>query len=263
MNNAQAPIKILMSEPMGGDKPQPHWDWYQEILGKVGNSGTKVDNVCLKKGYGGLTPYTSAYNTVSMVQRAYEAEKKGYDAFIVGCATDLGLKESRAITDIPIAAPTEAALFLAASMGHKFSVVAINPKGCVAMQNLIKSYGFADRLASIRKVPGMTLALNFGMMLGGKQKELTEMITAEMVKAVNEDGAESIILPCVPTMAMLTCQGVTRIEGVPVLDLFTAALKYAEMQVQLKRALGTSVSKRSVYLPPNLGWEKEIPIPVD
>jgi len=248
---------------MAGDKPEPHWAWYEKTLKAVKRPETSVDFTHLKKGYKSLSPYTSAYNVVSMVQRAYEAEKKGYDAFIVGCATDLGLKESRAILNIPVVAPTEAVVHFAATLGNKFSIIAVNPNGCVLMENLVRNYSLSDKLASVRPIPGLTLAKTFEMMLGGEQEKLIGMITQEMEKAVKEDGAEAFFVPCVPTSSMLAMNGVYAVLGVPVIDLLSISVKQAEAIVDLKRAYGTSVCKRSIYIPPYEGWERDIPIETD
>jgi len=250
----------MVSEPMAGEKPEPHWAWYKKTLDTVKRPGTSIDFVHLKKGYRSLSPYTSAYNVLSMVQRAYEAEKKGYDAFIIGCATDLGLRESRAIVNIPVIAPTEAVVHFAATLGNKFSIIAVNPNGCVLMANLVTSYSLRDKLASVRPVPGLTLTKTFQMMLGGEQEKLIDMITREMVQAVEQDGAEAFFVPCVPTSSMLTMNGIHTVAGAPVIDLLSISMKQAEMMVELKRAYGTSVCKRSIYCPPYEGWEKDIPI---
>lgn len=263
MSQEKKSIKILVSEPMAGDKPEPHWAWYDKTLKLVIRPETSIDFVHLKKAYRSLSPYTSAYNSISMIQRAYEADKKGYDAFVIGCATDLGLKESRAIVNIPVVAPTESAVYFAATLGNKFSIIAVNPNGCVLMENLVKGYGLREKLASIRPVPGLTLAKNFEMMLGGEQDKLIKMITQEMAKAVKEDGAESLFVPCVPTASMLTMNGIYNVEGAPVIDLLSISIKQAETMVELKRGYGTSVCKRSIYIPPYPGWEQDIPIVVD
>ncbi len=256
-------IKIMVSEPMAGDSPAPYWDWYQKTLKDVGQSGTTIEIIYLKKAYRSLSPYTQAYNAISTVQRVYEAEKKGYDAFIIGCATDLGLIESRALVNIPVIGVTEAAVHFAATLGNKFSIISVNPNACVRTENLVKSYCLGEKLASIRSVPGLTLAKNFEMMLGGEQDKLIQMIKKEMEDAVKEDGAEALFIPCLPTNTMLTMNGLHWVEGAPVIDLFSITIKQAEMMVALKRAYSTGVCKRSIYIPPYEGWDKDIPIVID
>lgn len=265
MTERATETKLMLSEPVYGESPRQHWDWLLKILDAVGNPGTAVDFVNLRHGYKVMRTYTRTYNSIFVAQRAYEAEKKGFDGFIIGCASDLGLKEARSIVNIPVIGSTEATAFLACTLGNKFSVITTDPTACGRTENLIRSYGLADRLASVSCPPGLTSHENFAMMAEGlqQQQKVVDMVTAAMKKAVHEDGAESLYVSCVPTSAMLTMHHVYEVEGVPVVNMFTAALKLAENMVALKRAYGTVVCKRSIYLGPHAGWDQEIPIPVD
>ena len=112
----------------------------------------------------------------------------------------------------------------------------------------------------------MGLSVNpttFKMLFGEEQPKLFEMITAEMAKAIREDGAEAVFIGIMPGAAWLSLQGIHEIEGAPVVDAFSTAVKMAETMVDLKRAYGTGICRRSIYIPPHPGWEQEIPIEVD
>jgi Asp/Glu/hydantoin racemase len=84
-----------------------------------------------------------------------------------------------------------------------------------------------------------------------------------MAKAANEDGAEALFVSCVVTSAFLSMQGVREVSGTPVIDPVAASLKLTETLVDLKRAYGTGVCRRSIYTALVPGWEKQIPIIVD
>ena len=257
--------KLMLCEPVYGTEPRQHWDWLSKILHAAGAPDTAVDFVNLRHGYKVMRTYTRTYNSISVVQRAIEAEKKGYDGFIIGCASDLGLREARSMVNIPVMGATEATALLACTLGNKFSVITTDPTACARTENLIRSYGLGDRIASVRSAPGLTSHKNFAMMAEGpqQQKKIIDILTGAMVKAVNDDGAEVLYVSCVPTSAMLTMHGVYEVDGAPIVNLFTAALKLAENLVALKRAFGTVVCKKSIYLGPHEGWENEIETPFD
>ena len=257
--------KLMLSEPVYGEGPRQHWDWLTKMLNAVGNADTTVDFVNLRHGYKIMRTYTRTYNSIFVAQRAYEAEKKGFDGFIIGCASDLGLKEARSIVNIPVIGSTEATALLACTLGNKFSVITTDPTACARTENLIRSYGLGDRLASVRCPPDLTSHKNFAMMAEGpqQQQKVVDMITAAMMRAINEDGAEALYVSCVPTSAMLTMHRVYEVDSVPVVNMFAAALKLAENMVALKRAFGTVVCKKSIYLGPHAGWDQEIPISLD
>ena len=154
-------MRLMLSEPVFGEGPRQHWEWLTKMLDAVGNSGTTVDYVNLKQGYKVMRTYTRTYNSLGIVQRAYEAEKKGYDGFIIGCASDLGLKEARSMVGIPVVGSTEATALLACLLGNKFTVITTDPTACGRAENLIRSYGLADRLASVRCPAGVNLPQEF------------------------------------------------------------------------------------------------------
>ena len=161
---------------------------------------------------------------------------------------------------IPVVGSAEATALLACTLGNKFSVITTDPTACGRTENLIKSYGLGDRIASVRNVQGLTGHKNFAMMAEGQeqQQKLVEMFTETMKKAINDDGAEVVYVSCMPTSAMLTMHGLYEVEGVPVVGMFPAALKLAETLVALKRAYGTVVCKKGIYLGPHEGWENDL-----
>jgi Asp/Glu/hydantoin racemase len=259
-----ATIKLMLSNPTPGKAPKSSGGWYQKTVEAVARPGTTIDVVDLKRGYTDpTTPYTAAYNAIGMVERAYEAEKKGYDAFVIGCAFDPGLRESRALLSIPVVAPTESAALLASTLGNKFSIIAIDPSWCPVIERIVQSYGLGDKLASVSCPPGLTMPTAFGMMFGGEQEKLVELMTKEMTKVMKENGAEVFTVGCTVAATVLTMRGVHEVDGAPVLDLIAAEIKMAETMVDLKRAYGIGVCKASIYYPPRSGWEQEIPILVD
>jgi len=243
MTEKAAHVKLMFSEPVFGEGPRPFWDWHTKMLHAVGNAGTTVDFVNLRHGYTIMRTYTRTYNSIAVAQRAYEAEKKGYDGFIIGCASDLGMKEARSIVNIPVIGSTEATALLACTLGNKFSVICTDPTACARTENLIRSYGLGDRLASVRCPPGLTSHKNFAMMAEGpqQQQKVVDMLTS----------------------AMVAMHQVYEVDGVPVINMFAAGLKLAENLAALKRAFGTVVCKKSIYLGPHAGWDQEIPIPMD
>ena len=57
-------------------------------------------------------------------------------------------------------------------------------------------------------------------------------ISREMIR----DGADVIILSCVNSSTYLTYKGITQVDGVPIVDGALAAIKLAEVMVDLKKA---------------------------
>lgn len=269
MAQKEQSIKLLVSDPVHneGERSAVSHDRYRKIVEQVARPGTTVEYTSLRKGYFRVrgTPYADTVNAAGMAEKAYEAEKQGYDAFIIGCVWDPGLKEARCLAKIPVVAPTESAILLALTLGRKFSAIADSPQAALKYADLIRSYGLGKRLASVRCPPGFVPGTDFGLIFGGEktEKEFAERVTAEMRLAVKEDSAEVLWYACTLGTALLNLRGIHKVDGAVVIDPFVAALKMAEILVDLQRACGTSVCRASIYEPPPAGWEKEQPVKPD
>ena len=59
------------------------------------------------------------------MRRAVELEQEGYDALILGCYGDPGIDGIRELISIPMVGPGEATALMAASLGHRFSIITV------------------------------------------------------------------------------------------------------------------------------------------
>lgn len=203
--------------------------------------------------------YTMAYNAIFGIQAAYKAEKKGYDAVVNGCFLDPGLRESRSIVNIPVAGVAESALYVACSLGHKCSIVGINPAIPALLEIVVKNYGMENRVICITDV-GLTP--REAIAAYSTPQKLIDMFIKKAQKTVEEYGAEVIIPGCTVLSSLLTNQGVNIIKDAPLVDPVVAGIKMAEVLVDFQRNLGIGVCRRTIYSAyPR--WEKEIPIKID
>ena len=111
------------------------------------------------------------------------------------------------------------------------------------MQSTIIEYGFGDHLASFRDV-AMTVS-EFQVDHGLTEKKLMEAARL----AIEEDGAESIILGC--TLEFGFFEKIQNEFNIPVIDPSLAALKQAEQSAILKNQFGWKPSRHwSTEAPP-------------
>jgi allantoin racemase len=155
--------------------------------------------------------------TLELVRRANE---EGYDAVILACFSDPALDAAKEISDIPVIGIEEATMHMAAIMGHKFSIT-------TAFRNRIPTREIHTRLRGVDSAYASTLVLNMSVLEMDANPEKAKARILELSrKAVEEDGAEVIILGC----AGLTgyAEDVERELGVVVLDPTSVAFKVAE-----------------------------------
>jgi allantoin racemase len=185
--------------------------------------------------------YYEAIVMQDLMHTVVEAEREGYDAVVIGCFYDLGLQEARELSErMVVTAPCESSVLLAGSLGHNFSVIVGRRKWIPQMHDNVRRYGMESRLASFRYVD-----------LWVPQYHEDEAETARRFrevgrKAVEDDGAETIVLGCTASAGFY--QELQDELGVPVIDSALAAVKHAEYLVDLRDSFGWSHSKIG-------GWE--------
>ena len=162
----------------------------------------------------------------------------GMRGYIIACFDDTGLDAARCIADAPVIGIGEAAFHMAALLAHKFGVVTTVPRSLPAIENNLLRYGLSGRCAKVRAADVPVLDLAHG------QEQVLAKISAEIVRLLDEDGAEAIVLGCAG-MADLAST-LARRFGVPVLDGVACAVKLAEGAA----AMGLKTSRVRAYAAP-------------
>ena len=178
-----------------------------------------------------------------------DASARSRPAFTIGSTNDAGLFQSREALNIPVIGITEAAVMVAGMMGRNFSLITPNEKMIPRFEDIIARYKAEKRLAGIRhmdfKIPELDKVFNDPAL---QQKQLTEF--TEGARLTIQDGAEVIIPIGGMASLFLAKSGLKEIDGVPVLDTITIAVKVTEMMVKLKELTGTFVSRRLSFASP-------------
>jgi len=173
---------------------------------------TEVDIVFVDYGPASIeSRYDDVMAAPFVVKKAEWAEKNGYDAVVVSCMLDPGVKAAKEALDIPVVGPREAANQIARIFGDK--VGTIYPRGITVLE--------------LRENP-----------------ERTYEVQLENAKKALDDGAQVLILGCT---GLTGYAGRLQKElGVPVLEGEGLALALAQLFVDV----GLSQSKLAYRKPP-------------
>jgi len=179
-----------------------------------------------------------------IIRTAVKAEKDGYDALVIGCFYDPGLREARELVKMPVVGVCEASLHVASMItAGKFSILVGRRKWIPKMSDNARNYGFESRIASWR-VLGLTVP-------DMRDREKTQIaISREASNAVEEDLAECVVLGCTGMAGQ--AKKAQEELGVPVLDPVLMGLKVAELRAMLWERFGISHSKIGGYEAPPL-----------
>lgn len=228
-------MRILWIDPIGTDVFSGDM---LEILRQAKRSGTEVDVVSLPEDRPKHLEYHAYEGLVvgDLVRITHEAAEH-YDGIVIGCFYDIGLREAREVSGKAIVtAPCQSATAIASNLGNTFSVLVGRRKWIPKMRENVHLYGHGLRMVSM-------LPLELGVHDFQTDHDLTcDRLLSAGRKAVEEDGAEVLILGCTAEYGFnRTMQNEL---GVPVIDAVTAPFKYAEFLVDLAERFGWNPSRK-------------------
>src|ERR1041384_1458902 len=94
----------------------------------------------------GITPAEIQMVTPAYIESYRQAEKEGYDAAVPLGMLDLGVDGGRSAVDIPVIAPMEACLHVAALLGDRFGLIIYHEKLLAFNRAIVRRYGMEERI---------------------------------------------------------------------------------------------------------------------
>lgn len=186
--------------------------------------------------------YEEYLSIPATVRAAIALEQDGWDAIILGCYGDPGLDALRELISIPVVGPGEATALMAASLGHRFSIITITDSVIAFTERLVRNAGVGDKLASVRAIDIPVLELH------DDREQTIDATIREGRRAIEEDRADTLILGCMSMGFLEVAEAVAPELGVPVLNPGKSSLKFAEALV----GAGVTHSRRAYLTPPKL-----------
>ncbi|MBI3043706.1 MAG: hypothetical protein HYY78_12875 [Betaproteobacteria bacterium] len=224
----------------------------EKTIGAVIDPGTTVHvrAITQSAGIGQHYRFLEYQDTREIIHNAIEAERGGYDAFLIGNISDAGLREVREMVNLPVLGMCETCLHLACLMGASFGLVAISERWFPKLTENVARYGLDRRLAGIEAMRTSPVDLKKGFVDSGHRQDLIAQFTNAARKLLAR-GAEVIIPAGGELVALLTQTGAHEIERAPILNGIVELTKMGEMAAKLKALTGRFTSKRLHYAPPS------------
>src|SRR5438105_1455385 len=228
-------MRILVINP---NTTQVMTDEIDKVAQAAAAPGTKVETVQPKAGprsiEGSADEVLAAYHTLDLV-----AGTRGqYDAYVIACYGDPALAACREVSSVPVIGIAEASFHMAGLVAYKWSIVSVLPRVKPLLKELVARNGMEKHCASIRCTPLTVLEIEEDI------ERTKRMMVDEGRKAIDEDGAEAILLGCAglgPLDKWMQQQ-----LGAPVLDGVACAVKLAEGL----HGYGVTTSKVAAYKDP-------------
>jgi allantoin racemase len=246
MVESDRPARIWYQSFVHPVEQAPYIARLQGLLDRVAGPGIRFEVHGLDPPDHFFHPLTEFRCAVQTIRLALEAERAGYDAFVIGHFQEPGLLEIRGAVDIPVIGLGEASMLAALTMGRRFGLVTIDPVFIDWHERQVRAHGLDKRVAGVRAIhadlPGFMRAFT--------DEAAYAAVRAAFVGQVQPlvaSGAEVVIPAGGLPMLLFARECPFVIDGAVVLNGIATVAKAAEMALALHRLTGASVSRRGTY----------------
>jgi Asp/Glu/hydantoin racemase len=191
-------------------------------------------------------PITEFRCAEQAIRAGIQAERAGYDAFVIGHFQEPGLTECRGALNIPVIGLGEATMLFACSIGRKIGLVTIDPVFIPWHEEQIIRHGLSQRIGGVAAIKADLPRF----MLAFTDADEYARVRDDFVRQVQpllERGCDVLIPAGGLPMLLFAQQQPFLIEGAVVLDGIATVMKATEMAVALHGITGVAASRRGLY----------------
>jgi allantoin racemase len=180
---------------------------------------------------------------LAIYEDVIKAEADGFDAVIVGCCYDPGVRVARELVDIPVIGPLEASMQFAPYFGHDYVLITDHHKAVPYLRDLVRLYGAESNCRGVSCIDWWVTD-----MIRDTDGVARDALAASK-RGMEESGAESVILGC--TIISASLEKWLRDTQTPrdsaILNPNTMALKMAESLADMKSQGLYTISRTGYY----------------
>jgi len=185
-------------------------------------------------------PFDGAMAVPGMLVRMRDAQDQGAQAHVIACFDDTGLDAARAYLDHPVVGTGEAAMHVAAMLGHSFAIVTTLSRSVPILKDNVARYGFSTRCCGVLASDIPVLALH------DPSSGAADIISNQIV-AAKALGAEAIVLGCAGMADF--AKKLEQIHELPVIEGVGAAIGIASLLARQ----GAVSSRQGAWARPSRG----------
>lgn len=193
-------------------------------------------------------PYYEFLIGGAVIDTIVAAESEGFDAFVINCFDDPGLKQVRSVVETPVFGLVEPTFSWAAQLGAKFGALVPDMPGQVSyVTRQIEQLGLAHRLIPNGvRAERKRFVDSFGEALSDTRPMIDRL--SEQAREMVDEGADVIVVACGGLGQICGNAGFHTLDYrgalIPVVNPLTTAVKTAEMAVAMGKGLGYQIPSR-------------------
>jgi allantoin racemase len=208
-----------------GDYPPEQLRLREDVAKSYSSADAEVGILSVAaRPFDGLTP-TEIQAAAPLFHEAFrQAEREGYDAVVPLGMLDIGVEGGRSAVDIPVIAPLQAVLHVAAQVGEHFGVVCYHPSAMPRHRAQCIAYGMENFIAG-RRASGFYL-----QHIADNRNKMIESFLMAARALIEEDGADVIIPQGITQCPVqMKPQWLSEQLGVPVVEGIGAPIRLAAL----------------------------------
>jgi len=179
-----------------------------------------------------------------IMMAAVEAERDGFDAFVIGCCYDPGLTQCRELVNIPVIGPLEASVMLSRLFGHSFAVVTDHRKAVPELRDRVRLYGLEGNCRSVDAIDWYVTDMVLDPLTVAKDTYI------KVQDVLRSTGAETVVIGCTIVSAcyeLAVLRGDADLAALSVINPNVMAVKLAEMFADLNATKQYRISRVGYY----------------
>ncbi|MCC6531897.1 MAG: hypothetical protein IT531_05055 [Burkholderiales bacterium] len=230
----------------------PYGAILKRVIDKCADPGTEVvlRGVHESAGIGVHYRFLEYHDTREVIYNAMRAEREGFDAFLIGNASDSGILAAREVTNIPVLALTETSLLVSCMMGASVGLITVSDKWTPRIMENVRRLGMESRVAGAEGLNTSPLELKKAMV----DERLRDNVVADFMasaKRLLDKGAEVIIPAGGDVIVFLAEAGIYELERAPIVNGIVELVKMGELAARLRKYTGRFTSKRFGFSAPS------------
>ena len=128
---------------------------------------------------------------VANFEAGCRAQEEGFSAVCIDTMSDSGVAALRSVLDIPVFGPGKVSMLTALMLGERFSILTMASRWKPLYKKALDELGLHHKCASVRAIE---VTPDNHALLAGKEEDVFPLLEAAARRAIEEDGADVLIL---------------------------------------------------------------------
>ncbi len=191
------------------------------VLSKLASDGTCIELIEVAEGPPSIESEADEQEAVPHLVKLAQEKQNEYDAYIIGCYSDLGIHKLREVLDIPVVGPVRASFSTAAAAFDQFSIMTINKEVIPILDRQVQSLGYAS---NNKEIDGVEIGV---LEIINKPEESLKRFEDSLSRVTTS----AVVPGCMSYAYLLAEKNITQIGNIHIINPLKVSVSMAEAMV--------------------------------